>query len=367
MRSDRFVIQPGTAADSAEILHILEENVFPGNVSLIHTRRPDAYRSFLAEGQEAHLLVCRDTQEGRIAGLAAYAVHECFIDQRPEKVVYLFGLRVRREYLATRALLSLPGAYQQTIEQCRAQGIRYFPTLILQDNLRAQRLLTKERSHMPRYTFLCRYHTLTFATRRRTPRLPHSCVFRRAKPEDLSAIEDFLTTQGGRSNFFPSGIPHLFARHPELSWESFYLLTDRQGSILACGAAWDQVSYKQYLVAAYGGKMRWLYRVSPLLRPFGCPSLPKPSTILRFFFLAFWCVRDNRAEYLRWFLDGLAHAVKDYPYFVTGVPQDHPLGPALNEWKFVGYDSDIYLVGHHVTPDEVTRLAKSLYLECSWL
>jgi hypothetical protein len=360
-------MQPATAADSAEILSVLEENALPGDVSLIYTRRPDAYRSFLAEGQEAHLLVCRDTQEGRIAGLGAHAVHECFIDQRPEKVVYVFGLRFRREYLAKRVLLSLPGAYRSIIEQFRAQGVRYFLTVVLGDNLPAQRLLTKERARMPRHTFLCPYHTLTFLTRRGSLSLPDSYAFRRATPQDRAALADFLTAEGARSDFFPAGIENLFGRHPELSWESFYLLTDRQGNILACGAVWDQVSYKQYIVAGYGGKLRWLYRVSPLLRPFGYPPMPKPATILRFFILAFWCVKDNHAEYLKWFLDSLAHTVRDYPYFVVGVPEAHPLGPALNQWRFLGYDSHIYLVGNHITPDDAARLRKSPYLECGWL
>jgi hypothetical protein len=95
--------------------------------------------------------------------------------------------------------------------------------------------------------------------------------------------------------------------------------------------------------------------------------MPKPSTILRFFLLAFWCVKDNRAEYLKWFLDSLARAARDYPYFVVGVPEAHPLGPALNEWRFLGYDSHIYLVGDHVTPEDAARLRKSPYLECGWL
>jgi hypothetical protein len=367
MRSDRFVMQPATAADSAEILRILEENVLPGNLSLVYTRRPDAYRSFMAESQESHLQVCRDTREGRVAGFGAHAVHECLIDHRPEKIVYVFGLRVRREYLAKGVLLSLPGAYRQIVEQFQAQGVRYFLTSILRDNLPAQRLLTKERPHMPRHTLLCPYLTLTFRTRRRALSLPVSYLFRKATPEDRAAIEDFLTAEGGRSDFFPSRIGNLFGRHPELSWESFYLLTDRQGSILACGAAWDQAAHKQYIVAGYEGLLRWVYPASFLLRLFGYPALPKLSTILRFFLLSFWCVKDNRAEYLQWFLDSLARAVRDYPYFVVGVPEAHPLAPALDQWKLLRYDSNIYLVGNHVTPDDAARLRKSLYLECGWL
>ncbi len=367
MASDRFVMEQANEADAAEILSLLEENPLPGKVALIYTRRSDPYRSFMTEGLEARLMVCRDTQEGRIAALGAGAIHECLIERRPEKVAYLFGLRFRREYLGKRVMLHLPGAYRAIVEHFRGQGVHYFLTVILADNLPAQRLLTKERSYMPRHTFLCPYHTLTFLTRRNAPSLPNSYRFRRATPEDRTALENFLTAEGGRCDFFPSRIGDLFGRHPELSWESFRLLTDRQGGILACGAAWDQASHKQYLVAGYGGNLRWLRLVSPLLRPLGYPPMPKPSTVLRFFILAFWCVKDNRAEYLKGFLDSLAHEARDYPYFVMGVPEAHPLGPALNEWKFLGYNSHIYLVGDPVTPEDAARLRRSPYLECGWL
>jgi hypothetical protein len=368
MKSDRFVIEPATPADADEILSILEENVFAGNISLIYTRRPDAYRSFMSEGDQVQLFACRDMQEGRVAGVAATALHECFIDHRPEKIVYLFGLRMSRRPPTGRVLLTLPDAYRQVIEQYHAQGVRYFITTILKDNLPAQRLLTKERAHMPTYTPLCPYFTLTFRTRRRAPSLPASCLFRKATREDRAAIEDFLAVDGGRCDFFPSHVGNLFGRHPELSWESFYLLTDRrQGNILACGAAWDQASYKQYIVAGYGGVLRWLYPASFLLPLFGYPALPKPSTLLRFFLLSFWCVKDNREEHLKWFLDSVACEARDYPYFVVGVPEAHPLAPALNRWKLLRYDSNIYLVGNHVTPEDLANLRKSLYLECGWL
>jgi len=367
MKSERFVLEPATPADSAEILNVLEENPLPGPISLTYTRRPDAYRSFMAEGQGAHLIVCRDVQEGRIVGLGAGAIQECLIERRPEKVVYLFGLRIRQEYLAKRVLLFLPGAYRSIIEHFHSQGLRHFLAVILEDNLPALRLLTKTRSRMPRYTFLSPYHTAVFLTRRRAPSLPSSHTFRRAAAADRSSIESFLEAEGGRCDFFPTNLGDLFSRNPELSWESFYLLTDRQGSILACGAAWDQTSFRQYICAGYGGKMRWLYRVWPLVRLFGYPPMPKPSSVLRFSILAFWCVKDNRAEYLKSFLDNLAHATRDYPYFVTGVPEAHPLGPAMNEWRFLGYDSHVYLVGDHVTPEDAARLGKSPYLECGWL
>jgi len=367
MKSDRFVLEPATPADSAEILSVLEENPLPGSISLTYTRRPDAYRSFMAEGRQARVIVCRDTQDGRIAALGAGAVQDCLIGGRPNEVAYLFGLRFRREYLRKRVILLLPEAYRSIIEHFHSQGVRHFLTVILADNLPARRLLAGERSRMPRHVFLCPYHTLTFLTRRRAPSLPDSCGFRRAVPGDRASIEEFLNTQGGRCDFFPCQMENLFDRHPELSWESFYLLTDRQGDILACGAAWDHVSYKQYIVAAYGGKMRWLSLIWPILRAFGYPPIPKPSSVLRFFVLAFWCVKDNREEYLKWFLNSLAHAGRDYPYFVVGVPDAHPLGPSLNRWRFLGYDSHVYLVGDHVTPEDAVRLGKSPYLECGWL
>jgi hypothetical protein len=367
MRSDRFVMQQAGEADSAEILSVLEENPLPGPISLIYTRRPDAYRSFMAEGRETFLFICRDTQEGRIAGLGAGAIHECLVGRRPEKMVYLFGLRIRQEYLAKRVLVMLPGAYRSLVEHFQSQGVRHFLTVVLADNLPALRLLTRERSRMPRCTFLCPYHTMVFLTRRRAPSLPSPLAFRRATSTDRSTIQDFLSTEGGHCDFFPSGPGGLFDPPEGLSWESFRLLTDRQGRILACGAVWDQTAHKQYIVAGYNGALRWLHLVSPLLRLLGYPPMPRPSSIVPFFALAFWCVRENRPEHLKRFLDCLAYEARDYPYFVTGVPEAHPLGPALNRWKFLGYDSHIYMVGDHVAPEDAARLGKSPYLECGWL
>jgi hypothetical protein len=368
MTSDRYIIEPGTVADSDEILGILEETVFPSAMSLVYTRRPDAYRSFMAEGEDVHLFVCRDRRENRIAGMAAYALHDCFIDGRPQKVAYLLGLRTRPMYRGNRAFFLLPRAYQQTIEQLQGRGIFYFFTATLKDNAIARRFLTRQRPDMPRYHFLCPYLTLGFRTRRRPPSLPASCLFRKATPDDRPAIEDFLTREGRRYAFFPSDLDRLIRQHPELSWESFYLLLDRRcGDILACGATWDQSAYKQYIVTGYGGIMKWVRNLSVLFPFFGYPSLPRPSSTLHFFFLSFWAVKDNRPEHLKWFLDSLAYETRRYPYFVAGIPEPHPLRPVLDRRRLLRRDSHIYLVGNHMTSQDLERLCESPYFECGWL
>jgi len=368
MISDRFMIEPATPNDSDEILSILEETVFPSGVPLVYTRRPDAYRSFMAEAEDVHLFVCRDRRENQIAGMAAYGFHDCFIDGRPQKVVYLFGLRTRPQYRGHRAFVLLPQAYQETVQRLHAQGISYFFAATLKDNMIARRFLTKPRPRMPSCQFLCPYLTLGFRTRKRPPALPGSCLFRKATTGDRAAIEEFLMREGRRYSFFPARIDSLIERHPELSWESFHLLIDRrQGDVLACGAEWDQTSYKQYIVMGYRGIMKWVRNLSFLFPVFGYPSFPKPPSTLRFPFLSFWCIKDNRPDYLTWFLDGFAFATRRYPYFVAGIAETHPLRPSLDRRRMLRRDSHIYMVGDHTTPSDLERLRESPYLECGWL
>ena len=368
MISDRFIIEPATANDSDEILGILEETVFPSGMSLVYTRRPDAYRSFMAEAEDVHLFVCRDKQANQIAGMAAYGFHDCFIDGRPQKVVYLFGLRTRPQYRGHRAFVLLPQAYHETVQQLHARGISYFFTATLKDNTIARRFLTRHRPRMPSCQLLCPYLTLGFRTLTRPPSLPGSCLFRKATSDDRTTIEEFLTREGRRYSFFPARIDSLIEQHAELSWDSFYLLADRHhGDILACGAEWDQTSYKQYIVMGYRGIMKLVRNLSFLFPFFGYPSFPKPPSTLRFSFLSFWCVKDNQPEYLKWFFGGFAYATRRYPYFVAGIAETHPLRPSLDRRRMLRRDSHIYMVGDHTTPSDLERLRESPYLECGWL
>ena len=74
---------------------------------LSHPRTADRVRvSFGAGygGDPVDVVVCRDQDEGRVAGVGACAHHALYVNGVPRHVGYLFGLRARPEYMRTPVL-----------------------------------------------------------------------------------------------------------------------------------------------------------------------------------------------------------------------------------------------------------------------
>ena len=72
-RDARYTFELARPEDSAEILDVLEEIDFKGNIGLTFTRRPDPYASFKTEGRRVDILVSRDSESGRLTSVAAAA------------------------------------------------------------------------------------------------------------------------------------------------------------------------------------------------------------------------------------------------------------------------------------------------------
>ena len=84
-QNNRFTFDIARQEDSQQISEILESNPFKGNVSLVYARRPDAYASFLYEGKETEVIVCRDKHNGQLAGFGAYVVRDVYVNGRPQR------------------------------------------------------------------------------------------------------------------------------------------------------------------------------------------------------------------------------------------------------------------------------------------
>ncbi|NLD47292.1 MAG: hypothetical protein GX660_08835 [Clostridiaceae bacterium] len=369
-RNERFVFEEAKHEDMAQILEILEESGFKGNISLLYTRRPDAYISFMYEGQEVSLAVCRDTQNDRIAGIGAVALRQVYVNGKPEKVGYLFALRVREEY---RNVYKLVNRGYDYFSSCPAvKKASYFITTILEENEYAIKLLEKKRPFMPLYEFYQRYEVFTMTTRSKWTKYKNTkMTLKHAETSDIPMLVDFLNREGRKSQMFPV-LDEINIKNtivPGLSTESFYILLDGNGEITACALAWDQKDYKQYVVKGYGGILKALYPVSFLFNIFGYPSLPPVDSILKFFTLSFWAVRDNLPEIFSILLGAIAKQKKEYPFFIAGICEGHPLKQVLDNIPHISYSSRIYLVDWERLGGNVDRLDKNFlpYLECGML
>ena len=177
----KFKFELAQPKDSNEILEILEESDFNGNISVLYTRRPDAFKSFMKEGKDVILLICRDLRTNKIAGFGAASIHSVFINQKKELCAYLFGLRVAKQY--HKIQLVLHKGYQLMLDLLTKRGIKYIFTTILNDNIEIQKLLTKKRSFMPNYFYLGDYQVHFLKSHSKVKRLPLNYTFTKIKSE----------------------------------------------------------------------------------------------------------------------------------------------------------------------------------------
>jgi hypothetical protein len=342
-RNNRYIFETATPGDAAEILEILEDMDFEGKISLTFTRRPDPYVSFRKEGRRVELLVSRDTWANRrITALAATSVNRMFFNGEPRDIGYLFGLRVRREY--RRRYLLLPRGFEYLFSLHGNADLPLYITTILEENATARKLLEKKRPHMPVYEYFGDYDTYALTTGGRV-RTSAGLRFRRAEPSDLGALLAFLREQGSRFQFFPA-FEEQELSDPEgpISCPDFYLLQDADQTLLAAGAVWDQRAYKQYVLSRYGGIYRFLYPVSSLFPLFGYPKLARPGSVLNFFTLSFWAVRDDNPTWFDRFLRHVSAQTGRFSYFVLGVDRRHPLRETLHRRPHILYRARMYLV-----------------------
>ncbi|KDR96618.1 hypothetical protein SAMN02745945_00132 [Peptoclostridium litorale DSM 5388] len=369
-QSKRFIFELASPKDSEEILNILEEDDFKGNISICYTRRPNAYDSFMKEGDEVHMLVCRDTHNSAIAGMGALACRMAYINGKEEKVGYLFGLRIKKGYRKAYSLI--PRGYAFIHSLLEKMGIRYIYTTILEENKHAQRIFEKKRASIPHYEFLCNYNVYALkANPRQKSRTKDGFTFRRASKGDIPEIIEFLNAEGKKKHFYPQITEDLITHNciPGLNYDDFHLLFSRQNEILACGALWNQQSYKQYIVKKYGGLLKLLHPISTLLPIAGYPALPKLDSILDFSTLSFWAIKGGSREIFNVFLNGISQCANSHTFFLIGINERDPLKDLLDKTPHINYSSRVYLVNWEksikVAGDFDSK--QSIYIECGML
>ncbi len=354
----RYVYELAGESDGNELLEILEEQYFEGGISLLYTRRPDAYKSFLKEGKDVKIVVLRDRKNDKIAGFGVCAIREMFINGSKEDVGYLFSLRGRREYVRRVPLLHKGYEFLRGY----VPNIRFFYTTILEENTYAIRMLEKRRDFMPAYIYLGKYTVLSIKTRKIG--LPPGFSIRRCDEVSVGILTDFLNGIGRNYQFYPVFREDdlLKGEFYGLGYEDFYMVF-KDGNLVGAFAIWDQRDYKQYVVKGYRGIYRILRRFSPIIELFGYPKLPRVGETLRFFYLSFLTARKPEV------IDvaiRCAMNLTDYDFFSIGFFEKNDLSDYLKRYRGIRYRSNVYLVDWDGYYEEFDKDAP-IYLECGLL
>jgi hypothetical protein len=364
-QNNRFNFRHAVPKDAEDILSILEEEPSTGSISLIYTRRRDPYRSLLAEGNEVDLIVCEDLQLNKVIGLGGIAFNEMFVNGKRQLVGYLFGLRLLSSYRKYYFLIH--HAYNILRETTKSKNVNFYYTTILSDNFQAQKLLEKPRKFMPLYQPWGNYHVHAFKINRKKKKYD-DFHFTKVSSSDQSELINFMHREGSKRQFFP--VIHTDKQSKAIPGGiQFYALRDSKNEIVAGCALWNQQNYKQYIVHSYQGILKIIYPLASRLALAGFPRLPKVNSILNFFTLSFWAVKDHQPDYFRMLLDHVTSVEPDYSFYLVGIHESDPLRKVLESKKHISYKSKVYLVDWDHSVDPASKLNQSYipYLECGLL
>jgi hypothetical protein len=302
----RFRFQLAGPEHEADLRRLLAEEAMPGSIRLAYTREPDFFAGLALEGPFTQAFIALEGDE--IVAMGTRAIRQRLVNGRPEAVGYLGGLRARARVRGELGLSRGYALFKQEHQDGRCRG--YLST-ILEANQEAMALLTARRAGLPAYWDLGRlWSHLVLVDRRRTKVSPE---VRRARPEDLDRIRDFLAEPGSVRQFFPVfdgaelGRPSLHG----LRSEDFWLL-ERAGKLVAVLGVWDQRARRQLRVVSYSA---WLRLARPLLNTFlhlrGYAALPIAGAEVPMVAGVFLRVADDDPSALETLLAGVLASLGD--------------------------------------------------------
>jgi hypothetical protein len=118
-------------------------------------------------------------------------------------------------------------------------------------------------------------------------------------------------------------------------------------------ACWNQLPFRQHLVAGYQGVMQWLRPAINLAAvPMGCQLLPPPEAPVQCLLAACLAIRNDDADVFRALLRGAlaTRAGTGHDYLFVGLAEGDPLLPIAAEPLHLTLRSRIYAVTWDALP-----------------
>lgn len=350
--TDKYIYEYAIEKDGEELSELLEETAFDGDFNLAYARRPNAYNSLRQDSEKSAIIIVRDKNNNKIFGMGMCSINKMFVNGQVENIGYMSGFR-RKQNMGGNILL----IYQMFKDYCKENNVKYTYTTILEDNLHAQKLLTKKRKLMPDYVKIADYTVNIFKSKLKF-KSDNKCT--KAKEEDLEALKNFVEKESKNHIFFPH--IDLNKEFFGLHYTDFYILKNPEGQILACGILWNQTDYKQLIVKHYSLKYKIILHISNwVLKLINFPVLPKIDEKINYSTLSFVLYRDGKNEYLNDFIKQVSHFVREKMFVYASTKE---LTENITPMK---YKSFVYIVDWDKNFDEKELKDKNLYIECGLL
>jgi hypothetical protein len=327
--SDRFEYSVAKPEDSNEILKVFESIDFKGGISVLYTRRPDPYKSFMHDSDKFFMPVVREKGSGKICAVGCCVIRKAFINGEIKNTGYLTGLKILPEF--KKKLIKISEVYKQIFEETQ-DCVDIYYTTILKENVQVQKMLEKKRKNMPEYRLLGAYTVYCF----RTGKKKNSTIYTLHKGF-VENLNTFINKNLECFNFSPINIDF-----PGIFENNVYTLKDDLGEIVAACAIWNQQSYKQNIVTGYSGVYRLISKLP--LKWLGYPDFPTENSTVNYGCVTCFCVKDNDLKLAEIFLGKVAENASEFSFLMFGLLETHPLADIFKKIKHIKYQSKAYTV-----------------------
>ncbi len=334
-------------ADESDLRELLGSSPMTGPLEIAFGCEPDVFNALQVQGRYVETIAVRDKATDWLVGMGTRAIKTGYINGAAAPIGYLSHLRSRPAYRGGSGLVRGYRFLRKLHTDGRA---KLYLSTIIEANTDARHLLTSARCGLPAYHDMGRFCTRAVSLKPRpaTSTKPTGHV-RRARPEDIPAINRFLSWEGPQKQFFPEYHPQELTGASGLLYglrsEGFFLAFSST-ELIGTAAVWDQRRFKQNVISGYHPALK---SFRPLInvgaRLLGFPQLPQLNTILNCAHLGLVCVKDNDPAIFRSLLNVICKHCRDpYEFMVAGFHEKDPLLSVLTRQKGISYFSRIYVV-----------------------
>lgn len=362
----RFRFELASARDDAGLRRRMAQDWMQGRLSVSFRREPSYFAGCDVQGECVQVIKCTDLDTGEIIGMGSRALKTVFLNGLPGRAGYLSDLRSHPAY---RNGTLLARGYRFLRELHEASPVPLYYTVILEGNARALNSFLGCRAGLPHYRDCGRILTPAIHLDLDRRKIPVAGVrFERGRADQLGAIADFVRRRYAEKQLAPLWRADDFGATPlrGLSGHDFYLAV-RAGRIVGTVAAWDQRAFRQTHVEQYSPGLRFIrpcYNLLARLTPL--KPLPRPGSMVPYFYLSFVAVEDNDPEIFRGLLGELYRDRRRGPwhYFIAGLHERDPLSAVLREYRSILSAGRLFVVHYEDGAEAFARLdARVPYLE----
>ena len=343
-RDERYRAVEADRGLDSQLRTLIDATPVPGHICVSFRREPDFFHGLHIQGRRNQVLAVMDGEE--MVGLACRSVKPMFVNGQAMDFGYFSGLRITPGHRGG----PVSDVGHQLMHQFHdADPVPGYLATIIEGNAYAiKALVSKQRTHQPRYVAMGSYHTYAIQLKRRSsPREREDITVTRGTPTRQEEIVSFLNREGRRRQFFPAWTTDDFDTSylRGFSPEDFYL-AERDGRLVGVVGAWDQTAFKQQVVISYSGLIRLARPMINIgLRLAGYRPLPIPGGQFKVTYASFISASDDDPTVLQHLLQHVAAdvAATGKHFLIAGFHERDPLRAAVTGFRTIRYDSRLFV------------------------